>query len=89
MNIYVNKINKNNSKVTYDLSYDTELNKYIKQIKPFFEYQQNIENVPESMLIIPLVSCLLPLVFVLNVTVYVPIIDETFYLSINKIREGY
>lgn len=89
MNIYINKIIKNQSKVSYEIFYDAGLEKYIKKIKPFFEYQQNLDNVPESILVVPLISCMLPMIFVLDVTIHVPVIDETFYLSIEKIRGGY
>lgn len=66
------------------------------QIKKFFknncfeiEYSEDIEDVPEGILIIPFLTNILPIVWITNSKIKINEIDKNFYLSIEKIKKGY
>lgn len=53
------------------------------------EYNENIENVPKSILIIPLICNVLPIAWMNNAKIVIPELDYTFYKSIKLIKKGY
>lgn len=53
------------------------------------EFNENIEGIPESILVIPLVCNVLPIIWVNNAILYINEIDKTFYKSIADIKKGY
>lgn len=87
--IRINKINKIGNRIEFEYE-QNGLDEYIDiSIKPYYEYQQNIESVPDSIAVIPFLSNLLPMCFVLDVEVYVKSLDQTFYNAISDYRKGY
>ncbi len=85
----INKIIKNNGTVKYSFEVDKNLKNYFSLTDFFVEYQENIENVPDSILVIPFVCNLLPLIWLCDATLYVDTIDEDFYNQIENIKDGY
>ena len=53
------------------------------------QYNEDIENVPQSILVIPLICNILPIIWVNNATIYLDEIDKKFYKSIPNIKKGY
>ena len=79
-------------KIYYEYRVEGEENfKKLFWLGEFFsvEYNEEIECVPESILVIPLLCNILPIIWVNNATVYLNEIDKTFYKSIDEIKKGY
>lgn len=57
--------------------------------KMFVEYDINIEKVPNSIAIIPLMCNLLPISWVFDVEIEVDELDKDFYECLNDIKKGY
>lgn len=53
------------------------------------EYNENIENIPKSILVIPLVCNVLPIAWMNNATISIPELDYTFFKAIKNIKAGY
>lgn len=53
------------------------------------EWPFSVENMPESILIIPLLSQLLPAAWVLDIDIYLPSCDRDFYFSLEEVFGGY
>lgn len=89
-NIISLKLIKTNNRITYSLEVNRNLEKYFFLDKEFFvEYDQNIENCPDSIAIIPALSVILPLAWVENATVIVDDIDEDFYECLEDVKNSY
>ena len=87
--IRLNKIIKHGNRVEYDYS----VSDYLKQCftdAPFFcDYPVNIEDVPDSILTIPFVSNLLPVVWLSNSKLIIDSLDSDFYICLNDVKNGY
>lgn len=55
----------------------------------FIEYQEDVSLVPKSILVIPFVSCILPLMWITNTVMWVEEIDKTFYDAVHHIHDAY
>ena len=89
MVIKVSSIKKEKNRIEVKFE-QTGLDKYLSSKESlFWEYEENIETVPDSIAIIPFISDLLPLVFVMNAELIVNDIDKNFYEAITRYREGY
>lgn len=89
MKIEIKKIIKKENKIEI-LYKQSGMNEYLDDsITPFWEYDRNIEDVPDSIAIIPFVSNLLPMIFVLDAELIVDELDEDFYNCITQYRNGY
>ena len=75
--------------VTYGLSNHDHLKRLFKQREFVAEYSENIEKVPESVLVLPFVCNVLPIVWLLNGKLKVPRLDKQFYDSIPEFKAGY
>ena len=62
---------------------------YLKIIRFYVEYDENIEKVPDSILIVPFICNVLPIVWITDATLIVDKIDKNFYESIDKFKKGY
>lgn len=81
-------VNKN--RVDYYFHVGKDLQKYFnKNNHLFLEYNYNIEDVPLSILVIPFISNIIPLVWITDSLLKVPQVDESFYVGLEKIRNGY
>lgn len=57
--------------------------------KMFVEYDDNIEDVPDRIAIIPLLCNVLPISWVFDLTILVNQIDREFYECISNVKNGY
>lgn len=90
--IIIKDVYAKENKIYYDYDIEGE-----EQFKKFFwmgelfsvEYNENIENIPQSILIIPFVCNILPIAWLNNAIIDIPELDYTFYKSIKTIKKGY
>lgn len=55
----------------------------------WIEYDEDISSIPKSILCIPFVSSLLPLMWLTNTVMWVEELDRTFYDAIHRIKQAY
>ncbi len=88
--ITLNSINLKENRIIYDYSISEKLKKFFVEYKPFeLQYSIDVRNVPESILVIPFLCNILPLIWITNSSVKVDKIDKDFYDHIDDIKEGY
>ena len=81
---------ENKNIVRYDYEIDDETRKYFKEEnKLVIEYAIEINDVPKSILVIPLVCNILPIVWLTNSSLVIKEIDNNFYKCIDDIKNGY
>lgn len=83
------EIENNLLKVYYKV--DEELRPYFSFEKEYFlaEYSVSIEEVPESIAVIPFITNVLPIIWITDSLLEVPELDQTFYHSIPNFKQGY
>lgn len=89
MFIKVKELRKSKNRI--EVSYEHQgLDKYLNtNVIPFWEYSQDISEVPDSVAIIPFICDLLPMAFVLDAEIIVDELDKSFYDCISEYRKGY
>lgn len=85
----IERIEKDNNKISVYFSADGEWNKYLKSNKIENTYDENIEKVPNSIAVIPLLCNILPIAWVFDLEISLIEIDEAFYKAIPRILSGY
>lgn len=86
----ITKIIKNRNRIDYIYDAQGEWKELLNlNMNMFVEYDDNIENVPDSIAVIPLLCNVLPISWVFNLDIYVDVIDKSFYDCIQNIRKGY
>ena len=88
-NIILDNIQIEKNKVFYNISYSKELNFYFKSNQLFFEYEEDMSNVPISILSIPFIATFWGISWMENCNIYVPELDETYYYSLREVRAAY
>lgn len=87
--IKVKKINIVDNFIKYDYEVLGEWSQYFNKEKFFIEYSQNVEKVPYSIAVIPLLCNVLPIAWIFDAEILVEEIDKDFYESINDFKQGY
>ena len=88
--IVIDDIIINNNRITYNYTVTGEWKEAFKIDEAFYiEYSCNIKNVPKSVAVIPLLANLLPMAWVYDAAIYLPVCDEDFYYSIKDLKKGY
>ncbi len=88
--ILINKINKEKNKINYIYQASGKWADLLSKTKNLFlEFDTNIENVPDSIAIIPMLCNILPISWVFNIDIVINELDEVFYNNINEIKKGY
>ena len=88
--LIINEIQKNKNRI--DICYDIkgDWKKYFNLNNNFFiEYERDVEEVPNSICIIPFIANILPIVWINDATVKIDELDKEFYECIDKVKEGY
>ncbi len=87
----IKKIIKKNSYITFEYEVDGEFKKYFWMGEMFnIDYENiNIEEVPDSIAVIPLVANVLPIIWLNDALLEVPELDKDFYKCIKKLRRSY
>lgn len=55
----------------------------------YIEYSRDLSSVPESIAVIPLLANILPMAWVYDAEIYVPVCDKAFYDSVDYFKLGY
>lgn len=91
--IKINKLEQiestNRITLNVQFSYSDNLAKYVKSNCFMADYAISDAKVPDSIAFIPIVANLLPLVWLMDIQLYVPTLDEEFYNCIINVKKGY
>jgi len=78
---------KNSVKVSFEFS--QKLKNLFLEDSFFVEYNKEITNVPKSILVIPFLSNIMPIVWATDSTLIIDEIDEDFYNALEKIKQSF
>ncbi|MEB4869796.1 peptidase [Priestia megaterium] len=88
--IILDKLIVKDNRVDYFFSVDGNLQKYFKKNNHMFvEYNYDLSNIPRSILVIPFISNVIPLIWITDSTIIVDELDQSFYKCLEKIRVAY
>ena len=87
--VVLNNVFVNEGLVEYRFSVSGSLKQYFTTDVMYIQYNESVEDIPESILTVPFVASILPLMWVTNTVMWVKELDRTFYDSIHKIRDAY
>lgn len=88
--IIVNKVKIDHNKISVDYSVSDALSKYFNLEEEFFvEFEENIEDVPKGIAVVPFVVNVLPIIWLTDSILELRELDETFYYSIDDFKKGY
>lgn len=87
--IKLTRIMKDNFNLRYDFSVSNNLKKYFTDTPFVIEYPEDISKIPDSILAIPFVCNVLPIIWLTDTTLYLEEIDKSFYESIPEFKKGY
>lgn len=85
----IKEIIKENKKVIINYECSDTMKKYFCSDMFYAEYDFNIDDLPNSILVIPFICNLLPLLWINNVKLVVDEIDKAFIESIQMFKKGY
>lgn len=88
-NIILRNIHFENNIVYYDFEVSLGLSKYFNSSTLWIEYDEILKDCPKSILTIPFVSIMLPIMWVTDSVLWVDEIDLTFYRSTFFIQQAY
>lgn len=88
--IILDKIIVKNNRVDYFFSIKGDLQKYFKTNNHMFlEYNYDISDIPNSILAIPFVSNVIPLIWITDSMILINELDKSFYECLNNIKVAY
>ncbi len=88
-NLIIKEIKKDNNKAIITYEKNGKWNDCLNGNEFFCSYDCNIDDVPDSILIIPFLCNVLPISWVLNLSISVNMIEKVFNDSIPEIIKGY
>ena len=89
MKIRIAEVNVSNNKLTFKLDYSKDLKWYFLKNTSFVEYDIDISNVDESILVLPIISLIAPIAWAVGADIEVDKIDETYLHSLSTIRDTF
>ena len=94
--IKLNNIYLENNRLSYKYDVSDDLKIYFNDKPLTIEYETHnfsnelvLKNVPNSILVLPFVGNVLPIIWLFDAELIIPEIDETFYHKVNDIKNGY
>lgn len=89
--IILKKILIKENTVHYSFEVSKELDKYFNTNEMFITYNKKIEldDIPISILVIPFVSSIIPIMWLTDSIMWIEEIDKTFYQSLSRIKDAY
>ncbi|MBO4723687.1 MAG: hypothetical protein J5629_12290 [Muribaculaceae bacterium] len=87
--ITLKKINIQGKSVEYIFDVNRNLEKYFKTKVFFIQYEQELGDLPLSVLTIPFVNCMAGLSWLSGAMLFVDEIDENYYYSLKHIKSAY
>lgn len=88
-NIILDNIKVEGNLITYKFTVSGKLNKMFTSDELWIEYDEELRNVPYSILTIPFVSIMLPIMWVTDSVLWVKELDKTFYRSTFNLQQAY
>lgn len=86
----VKAINRRGNRLEFDYDITGEWRKYFELSKKLWiEYNRGMEQVPESVAVIPLLCDILPIVWLCDAELTVPSLDQDFYENLPGVKKGY
>lgn len=86
----LNNIKINGNRVDYYFTVSQNLEKFFdSRFHMFIDYDENIENIPISILAIPFVSNIMPLMWITDSILWIEEIDRTYYDSLLRVKNAY
>lgn len=83
-------IRKQGCRVDFDFAVSPELETYFAPAHTlFFQYGFPLDEVPDSILTVPFLSCVMQTAWLTDAEVYVPAVDSTFAASLDRLRKAY
>lgn len=88
--ITINEVSVKNNRIDYKYNVSGEWSEAFNLNDLFYiEYSCDISEVPEGVAVIPLLANLLPMAWIYDAEIVVPVCDKDFYDSINDFKKGY
>ncbi len=88
--IKLEKLNIVENKVEYSFSVSEELDIFFdKEKKMFVEFDIDISDIPKSILVIPFVANMAPLVWLTNSNLWIEEVDRRYYDSLYRVKNSY
>lgn len=75
--------------VRYELNCASPVRKYFSSRSMFATYDADLSDVPDAILLIPLLSTVAPIAWVLGAELHVPCIDVVFFEALSKIKQSF
>ena len=88
-NIILDNIKVEGNLITYKFTASGKLNKMFTSDELWIEYDEELRNVPYSILTIPFVSIMLPIMWVTDSVLWVKELDKTFYRSTFNLQQAF
>ena len=84
------KIKKEKNRISYLFITEGEIGKAIRDDKEFFlEYDFEVENIPDSILVIPFLGNIMPIAWVYDARVEIQEIDKDYLESLDEVKRSY
>ncbi|MBR1762692.1 MAG: hypothetical protein IJ731_04925 [Eubacterium sp.] len=87
--VILKQLTVNKNYVEFKFEARGNLKDYFTTDTMFLEYQEDMSDIPKSILAIPFVASILPLMWLTDTVLWVEEIDKTFYDSVYKIKAAY
>lgn len=87
--IKIEKIYKKDNKIEILFSTSKNMSIFFTDNNFWLEYNFNIEKIPDSVVVIPFLSNILPIAWLNNSEIILDEIDKDFFESINNFKQGY
>lgn len=87
--IKIDKILKKNNRLDILFSTSQNIDRFFIEKNFWVEYSFNIENIPNSILIVPFLSNVLPIAWITGTEIVVDELDKDFFDSVEKFKSGY
>ncbi|WP_339147756.1 MULTISPECIES: peptidase [unclassified Sutcliffiella] len=88
--VFLTNIIVKNNRVDFNYNSKGKISRYFHPENIlFYEYNKCMENVPISILAIPFISNIAPLVWITDSNLYLDELDEVFYKSLDEVKKGY
>ena len=87
--ITISTISKDRNNVTIKLDISPELKRYFNETTFFTEYTFDITNIPNSVLVVPVLTNLLPFSWITDTVIWVNEIDQDFYNCLQILKTAF
>lgn len=88
--VQLNNIKVSNNRVDYYFSVSQDLKKFFdNSLHMFIEYDEEVKDIPNSILVIPFVANVMPLMWITNSVLWVNEIDREYYDSLSRVKSAY